>query len=400
MKYACLAFGLMFGVVACGRGGSAKIDGGGGAAGLAQGGEASSQGGSSATEGNGSESSGGGQPATTAGTGATGGTSSTPASATSTGGSSGIVVAGAGAVAGQNTAGQRADQDGGSSMSCGVQVVNAARTTPDVLLVLDRSASMDNSIAEDRLCKVDAGATCKSRWSTLRSALTAAIADTPDLRWGLKLFPTKASGSCAVSPDIEVPIGAGSVPAIVTAMAAATPEGNTPTRVVIQAAANYLKTVDDQNSKVILLATDGLPNCLDSRTISGDDLPATAAAIENAGFPVYVVGIGPEQALMSLEMLSQAGGTGHYLPATSPDELTAALTSIADTVASCTFKLSVPAPFLGSVTVALDQVVLAKDDVNGWGFAGDSRTIEVHGDACTKLKTSPTSTLAVRVDCR
>ena len=418
MKYACLALWLLCNVVACTRGGSTNSDAAGGSAGGPQGGEASSQTGVVGGFGRGSASqpatsggagvtsqpatSGGAgvtsQPVTMGGAGVTGGASGGATTSSVTTAASGG-VAGTSPVAGQPDAGQIAEQDGGSGASCGVMVVPASRTTPDVLLVLDRSASMDNSIAEDKVCKVDAGAACRNRWSILQSALSTAIASTPNLRWGLKFFPTGASGSCAVSDGIDVAVGADSGPVMLNAIKATTPAGNTPTRAAILAAAAYLKTLDDQNSKFIVLATDGLPNCTDGRTANASDLPAAAAAIEAAGFPVYVVGIGPESALMNLQELSHAGGTGDYLPATSPDQLTAALTSIAGTVASCTFKLSTAPPFLGGVTVTLDQTPLAKDEATGWGFGGDSRTIELHGDACAKLKANPTSTLTVRVDC-
>jgi Mg-chelatase subunit ChlD len=407
MKYACLALWLLCNVVACSRGGSTKSDAGGGAAGGPQGGEASSQ----AGEAGGTESGGESQPATTGGAGVTSPPATTGGAGVTGGASGGATtssvstaasggVAGTNPVAGQTDAGQSAEQDGGSGASCGIQVVPASRTTPDVLLVLDRSASMDNSLAEEKLCKVDAGATCRSRWNILQSALSTAIAGTPSLRWGLKLFPSGASGSCAVSAGIEVEVGADAGPVMLNAIKATTPAGNTPTRAAILAAATYLKAVDDQNSKYIVLATDGLPNCGGGGLVANDpDLVGTVDAIQHAGFPVYVVGIGPESALMNLQELSHAGGTGDYLAATSPDQLTAALTSIAGTVASCTFKLSATPPFLGGVTVTLEQTPLAKDEVNGWGFAGDSRTIELHGDACAKLKASATSTLTVRVDC-
>lgn len=92
-------------------------------------------------------------------------------------------------------------------------------------------------------------------------------------------------------------------------------------------------------------------------------------------------------------------GTGHYYPATSPDQLTAALSSITETVATCTFTLNDSPPAAGKMTVTLDQTVLPKDDSNGWSFASDTRTFVLHGDACKMLKASTASTLKVQVEC-
>ena len=53
--------------------------------------------------------------------------------------------------------------------------------------------------------------------------------------------------------------------------------------------------VKDQNTKYILLATDGEPNCASGGS-STPNVPATVdaiAAAKAAGFPVYVIGVGP-----------------------------------------------------------------------------------------------------------
>ena len=75
------------------------------------------------------------------------------------------------------------------------------------------------------------------------------------------------------------------------------PAGNTPTADAIKYATTYLQTVKDGNKKFILLATDGDPNCAPGAALpSVPDVPGTVLAItaaKDAGFPVYVIGIGP-----------------------------------------------------------------------------------------------------------
>jgi hypothetical protein len=410
MKNSRLAL-CLFAMMACSRGGSGIRDAGGGATGLA-GSVGSSGADSSERAADAQAGSGGGTQA--AGASATiGGGGATVSSLSGGGGSSAVNVAGRTADSGGIIAGRSA-VDGGTGTACWLQTLYASRNTADLLLLLDRSESMDNDIAEDCLC---AGATagsrrctnanCKDRWSAVTSAISTVLVTTPNVHWGLKLFYSPgATGStgdaravsnlCRVSAEVEVPIGADSGPAILSAIRATVPAGNTPTRAAIQAASAYLNSLADQNGKYILLATDGLPNC-SANSSNPSDFDETVTAIRQAGFPVYVLGIGPS--LYELNTFAVVAGTAHYYPATSPDELTTALSSITESVATCTFTLSSSPPDAGTMTVMQDQTVIPKDDSNGWSYAGVTRNIVLHGDSCTKLKASPASSLKVQIVC-
>jgi hypothetical protein len=103
--------------------------------------------------------------------------------------------------------------------------------------------------------------------------------------------------------------------------------------------------------------------------------------------------------LGALEELAMAGGTGHYYPATSPDELAAALSAITGSVATCAFTLGTSPPDANNVTVYLDQTLIARDGNNGWGFASDTRSIVLHGESCKVLKASNAATLTVHFNC-
>ena len=54
------------------------------------------------------------------------------------------------------------------------------------------------------------------------------------------------------------------------------------------------------------------------------------AAAKAAGFPVYVIGIGPSTG--NLDKFAVAGGTTNYFPATSPQAMTDAFASISKAV--------------------------------------------------------------------
>ena len=293
--------------------------------------------------------------------------------------------------------------------NCGVQTNSTSKQPADVLLVLDRSGSMGDDIAQDCSC-VNTGSssqacpnrsTCKDRWSTVSSAVTTTVTSTPDIHWGLKLFSTPGGSACDVSNQVEVPVGANSASAIQQRIQSTSPANNTPTAAAVKAATAYLKTVNDPSNKVILLATDGQPNCApggkDNSTPDVDGTVAAIAAAKAAGFLVYVIGIGPS--VGNLNNFAAAGGTGQYYPATSPQDLANALAAISTRVASCSFTLATTPPDPGNVAVYLDKVLLPQDPSNGWSFGGNSQVIMLNGDACEQIKSGQATTVQVLFGC-
>ena len=107
------------------------------------------------------------------------------------------------------------------------------------------------------------------------------------------------------------------------------------------------------------------------------------AAAKAAGFPVYVIGIGPS--VGNLDNFAQAGGTGKYYPATSAQELSAALASISKAVASCSFSLLSTPPDIDNIAVYLDKSLIPKDSANGWSLGANDLSIVINGSYCDKL---------------
>jgi hypothetical protein len=299
---------------------------------------------------------------------------------------------------------------GGGSAACGLQSTITSHGPTDVLLVLDRSDSMNYSIAEDCYCDaapeggnapvcVIAGS-CTSRWASLTTALNTILSSTAKIRWGLKLYTTPDSTICGVSSGVEVPISAGSAPAIATLMASVVPANNTPTAAAITAATAYLATVSDTSRKVILLATDGAPNCHAGGTSTTTDVQGTIAALTaaaSAGFSVYVIGIGPS--VGNLNSFAQAGGTATYYPATSPADLANALASISQTVTECTYTLPSTPPDPNNIAVYLDKQLVVQDVVNGWSFGTSSSSIVLNGTVCDRVTSGAASTVQVIFGC-
>ena len=306
--------------------------------------------------------------------------------------------------------------------NCGIQTSATTRQPTDVLLVLDSSGSMEFSIAEDCCCVAScpnstgmqmcaSTTSCPERWPALSSGINATITQAASgINWGLKLFPSEQqqqtrgrqnNTGCGVSTGADVAITSTSASAVETAIAAVTPDGGTPTAAAITAATAYLKTLTDQNSRAILLATDGDPNCAAGASDSNaSDVTGTTAAIAaalSAGFKVYVIGIGPD--VGNLDDFAQAGGTGKYYPAGSATDLASALATIGKAVASCTFTMAQTPPNPDNVAVYIDGSLVSQDATNGWSFGASSQTVVLNGTACAQITSGAASEVQVLFGC-
>lgn len=267
----------------------------------------------------------------------------------------------------------------------------------DVLLVLDRSGSMNYSINQSCSCDPTANPlvvcdnleNCRTRWSALGSALRDTLSSTPLLHWGLKVYSSPDEGPCAVTSGVEVSVGPDTTAAIQSEIAAIEPAGETPTAAAILAATTYLEAQADTNRKFILLATDGEPNCGGSSpSVYNDDVDGTTLAItaaRNAGFLVYVIGIGK---VGNLDAFARAGGSGSYYPGQSSDEIAQALASISK-AATCTFALDAMPTDPTSVGVYLDKSIIPKDASDGWTFGANAQTVLLHGRYCDQTLANP-----------
>jgi hypothetical protein len=375
----------------------------------------------------------------------TGGTTSTGAAGTSGGGGSTagaagtrVVITGAG---GTLSTGGNTGAGGNMGMStldanCGAKDKPAMRLLPNILIVLDRSGSMNDDIM-NRTCTPDGGGmgarNCgpNSKWAQAAPAIMQVVTETQtDVNWGLKFFPDNQQMTCNVSMTAAVPIGAMNGAAVSTAIMGATDAmggvvgyNNTPTRSGMNGAVAYMNTLTDMNPKYILLATDGLPNCGASGSATTDDSAGAVTAVmaaATAGYKTFVVGIATAgvvtnmvDANMTLSNMANAGGlartgmTPTYYPVTTTADLATAIRMLVSTANNCTFRVG-PTPTtdgttnLGFINVFGDGREIPKDTThtNGWDYTDASmESIQIYGSTCTEIMSATIQNVTVTFRC-
>ena len=304
-----------------------------------------------------------------------------------------------------NSTGAGATSGGGGSpgsankdVNCGTFMQPAQKVPPDILIVQDKSGSM-NDQADGTTCNGGCGA--NSKWSQTTTALNMVIGMTDTtVNWGLKFFATSNTG-CNVSTTAEVPVGPNNANAIMTAIGRAGPGSSTPTRVAVQNAVTIMQGVTDTNPKYLLLATDGLPTCMPGNgSTQADDSPGAIAAVAAAlaaGFPTFVVGIGNTMGTATLNSMAMAGGKPQMGAATSfyqvndTASLVAALGTILGSTATCIFNLGAPPNGMTSnsaIDVYGDNTLIKQDmtHTNGWDYSMGTSQITVYGPTCDAIK--------------
>jgi von Willebrand factor type A domain len=339
-----------------------------------------------------------------------------PGSADGTGGSgpSGIGPSGGnvGVGGGLGTGGGliNGGQDAGESDACGQQSFNLERRPAELLLVLDRSASMKDP---------PSGATAStSKWDLVVPAVNQVITETDSaVSWGMKAFPEGAGAECVatgVTNKIDVPLAPMNASKVTAAITSTTPEGNgTPTGDAIKQGIAYLGAVADNNPKYVLLATDGEPSCPSPSDMARSYAIQTVAEAAAAGFHVFVVGVSTTKATATtaLNQMAVAGmearpdpnplATKFYL-ANTKDELVAAMKTITGQVSTCLFPLNSAPPVPDNIAVKVGGMKAPEDPTrqDGWDYTGpDHLGVQVYGSWCDAIKTTGANTVEIIFGC-
>jgi hypothetical protein len=300
-----------------------------------------------------------------------------------------------------------------SGMNCAAVMQPVAKLPPDILLIQDKSGSMND--AADGSCTGNCGA--NSKWSQTTAALMQVLTTTDaNVNWGLKYFASPNGGACGVNAGADVAIAANNSAAINNSLGRTTPGNSTPTRLAVNAGAAYMGTVNDANPKFLLLATDGLPNCAPNcgNNCQASDMAGAVQAVSdalNAGFPTFVVGIATssdptsDATLNQMAMMGgkpQANGPPYYYPVASQQQLVDALNAIVVIAGTCVF--TIPSPpnndtdqmHIG-VQVNGTEINHDTSHANGWDYTGTNQ-VTVYGSSCDAIMAG-TATVQIVFKC-
>jgi hypothetical protein len=273
--------------------------------------------------------------------------------------------------------------------SCGGQLFSSTPTEANVLIVLDRSGSMMESIGSGR-----------SKWAVATEAVrrvTSQNAMNPRLRFGLQLFSNNVS---VCNPGmIDVSVGAGNVTLISNALPTLANGRNTPIGAALNVAANSNELTDPTRANFVLLLTDGMENC------SGAPV-AEVEGLFNRGVRTYSVGFGDAVDGTRLTQMAIKGGTARatqprYFQADDPAQLQSALDSIASGAASCDFTLSSTPPNANTLYVAVDGQWFPRDParVAGWDYQAAGNRVTLYGPACDVVAQRPGAKVSIVFGC-
>ncbi|HEY2902179.1 MAG TPA: hypothetical protein VGL59_16475 [Polyangia bacterium] len=320
---------------------------------------------------------------------------------------------GTGSTGGGNTSGGGGNSGAGGMVkdptgpTCGMKTFGLQKGTPDLMLVQDKSGSMAD-MPDGTSCAAGrgrnpvppaAGCATMAKWPQMTAAINQVVMQTQTtIRWGLKFFPDMGNDQCAVTAAPEVPIADMNAAAITAQIAATMPNGGTPTRTAVAAASMNLAMLPDTNPKFILLATDGLPNCIPGGGSQASDADGAIQAVTDSfknGIPVFVVGIGSvAEADATLTAMAVAGGEPQtadpkYYPVSSTADLVTVLGTIGGMIGSCSFPLGSVPPDPTNIAITANGAKIPNDPThkNGWDYSSPAQTsVQLFGSYCDDAK--------------
>lgn len=307
--------------------------------------------------------------------------------------------AGAGSSSMDASSGQEADV--GPPAACGEVSLEPTPKTPNVLLVIDQSASMDDPFGDS------------TRWEALKTSLLAEnglIATLEDVvRFGVVLYSSDDGGpTCPLLTPAEVTVALNNLDDIRAVYEDADTKRDTPTGDAIQASLAQVQEsglLEGDDPTIFVLATDGEPDtCAEPNPQNGqaESIAAIEAAYE-AGVRTYVIAVADEDELSEehVQDIANAGVGMDDAPSYRVDGDAALRDALRSIVAG---EISCVVPLKGKVTaedrcvgkVELNGGELKCGDSDGYRLVDES-SLEVQGDACDKLKLG--GTLSARFPC-
>lgn len=300
------------------------------------------------------------------------------------------------------------DADSDEFQSCGTTSVNLTGVTTRVMLLLDKSLSMNDN----------------NKWNQAVSAINGMVqAFNSQIEFGIDLFAVDGDGeqaSCAVGTAVAEDSALENAADIVNLLGNTAPAGATP---LLLGMRNFLdRTYAPAFSAAgangyLVIVSDGMDTCGENgvynRRGGADEqelAAATASLYSENGIGTIVIGFGDGADPTQLNAIANAGGTEFttYLDAADGAELDSTLNNIAETVVtSCLFQLDNYDPEqvnTDRVNVLFDGTAIPRDEEcranTGWMWADESKTsVQFCEAACNAVESGTVSNIEVQVAC-
>lgn len=307
---------------------------------------------------------------------------------------------------------------------------------PNVVLLIDQSGSMnagdgfgpavEDAITAGTYTPWDCEGEEDYRWNVVRNVLfhpdTGVVKPLENaVRFGYASY-TNRGDACPDLEEVAIDFGTHSAMLAEHTCGDFPPSGDTPTRESLTQVAEQFALVDLEGPKIIVLATDGLPdncmcnnwsqsgacanaNCDDDEMVDRDgtmlcpeqaeqyDVVIEAQRIhEELGITIEVINVSnPNNATLAehLDDVAERGGalSGASIDGFNPAALTTAFQTIIDGVRSCAIDLDgeITAGKEDTGVVTLDGVDLLYNGPDGW-VVNSPTQIELVGMACETIK--------------
>lgn len=288
---------------------------------------------------------------------------------------------------------------------CGSQEAKVEAAPPNVLLVLDRSCSMDAPAA-------------KTKWSIAVAAINQLTMDFEGkIRFGLTMFPDLVPEQCA-QDVIPIPVGVDTAQPIRDLLTASLvkmdkyyPDGPCVTNIdtaILQAATEPAFKDVDRDSFVVLIS-DGKQsagcggNAGDMKTVQ-----YITDLYQNDGVPTFVIGFDVDTDSAQMNAFADAGGVPSsgatkFYNAADQASLDAALKVIAVKTLSCTYTLDKVPPNADEIYVFFDnaqEVLKDPTHMNGWDYDKATNQVTFYGPTCEDLKSGAIADIDIVLGCQ